>query len=151
MNASVLDKEVKAYEKGPFEDLTIQNAITILAVVAAQPDPQKCKGEIRRIETILQKQPIFKENPGETRDRIQKYINELKKADPLRALKRAAHVLLQSGMEEKAFEIAIKVAICDGLLTEGKLSFLKNISSLLSIPESTADRMIKACRAGHRS
>jgi hypothetical protein len=143
MNANVIDKEIKAYEKSPFDELTIQDALTIMAIEAVRLDPKNCRGDIRRIEIILQNQVLFKEKVQDTRDRIQKFVNQLRAADPLRALKSAANVLLDAGMEETAFVIVLEVAVCDGALSLGKISFLKNFSGLLAISDSAADRMIK--------
>ena len=42
-----IKKEMAAYQSGPFEDLTIQEALTIIAVYAAQMDPKKCEDDVR--------------------------------------------------------------------------------------------------------
>ncbi len=41
-----------AYQKSPFEDSTIQDALTLVAVYAAQTDPQDCEKDVKRIGII---------------------------------------------------------------------------------------------------
>ena len=54
-----LDKEMAAYQPGPFDDVKIQEALTIIAVYAAQMDYQNCEADVKRIEAILESHQLF--------------------------------------------------------------------------------------------
>ena len=48
-------KEIAAYQSAPLEDLTVQDTLVIIAVYAAQIDPEDCRENIQRIGGVLEK------------------------------------------------------------------------------------------------
>ena len=70
-----------AYKSGPFEDLTVQDALTIIAVFAAQMDPEKCADDVRRIGAIAENHPEFVETNRNILKRINKFVNSMLAAE----------------------------------------------------------------------
>jgi hypothetical protein len=135
------EKEVAAYEKGPLEDLTVQDAMTIIAICTAQIDPEDCEGDIDRIKNIIEKYPPF----AETKDivsRINLYINTMRSVTPLHALDQA-RMALNPEQKQIAFEIAARVVISDNTLTEEGKRILHTITSKLPVDGRFAKKTIE--------
>jgi len=124
-------KEMNAYQKGPFEDLTVQDALTIIVVYAAQIDPEDCKKDVKRIESILENCPEFDEKRKGIFARINTYVNSMQALDPEQALEIATDVLKKPQAKRSAFEIAFEAAVPDRVLTEEKKGILENIAAKL--------------------
>ena len=128
------DQETRVYDLDGLRNLTVQDAITIIALFAAGIDPQDSEGDIQRIITVLQRQPLFEESSDATRVRIQKFANAFQSADPQGAARQAAKVLSKAGAEKTAYAIADEVVMsAPGGATEKK-AVMKQVASLLSIP-----------------
>ena len=128
------DQETRAYDPDWLQNLTIQDAVTIIALFAADIAPQDSEGDIERIESVLQRQPLFEESSEATRVRIQKFANAFQSADPEGAARRAAKVLSEAGAEQKACAIADEVANSAPGAATDKKAVMKQVASLLSIP-----------------
>ena len=135
--------EIAAYQKGPFEDLTIQDALTIIAVYAAQMDPGDCEQDVSRIEAIAESRPEFVEKRKGILARINTYVNSMQVMDHRKALEIAAHALKNPKLKKTAFELAAEVALRDKVLTNEKKATLDNIASQLSIDDQFAQRAIE--------
>jgi hypothetical protein len=135
MNEKPSKQEFKAYASDPYGELTIQDAMTLIAVQAAQLDPDDCEKDIHRIEWVLRKLALFREPQTDTRRRVNAFVNAtaFKEAGHLTA--RAARVLNEAGAADTAFEAALEVAVMDGALTEKSSKVLGYIASLLTVPE----------------
>ena len=128
-----INGEATAYQKGPFEDLTIQVAMTIIAVCAAQMDPQDCQEDISRVAAIVESRPEFDDKSADVFSRINMYVNSMQVVDSQQAVKIAADVLKNPEAKRSAFEIAVEVAVPDRVLTEEKKVILENIAAKLYI------------------
>ena len=124
--------EMAAYQSGPLEDLTIQDALVIIAVYAAQIDPEDCREDIQRIEGVLEKCEFCVEKKKGILSRINKFANTMQAIDPLKVVEIAAKIL-KPELRETAFELAAEVAMPDKVLTDQKKEALDTLAAKLSV------------------
>jgi tellurite resistance protein len=136
-------KEMNAYQKGPFKDLTVQDALTIIVVCAAQMDPDDCERDVRRIESIFENCPEFDEKRKEIFSRINTYVNSMQAMDPQQAVEIAANVLRHPELRKSAFELAAEAALPDGVITDEKREILDNISARLYLDDEFVQHSIE--------
>jgi tellurite resistance protein len=138
-----LKKEIEAYEKGPFEDMTLQDAFVIIAVYVARIDPQDCEKDIRRIEKIAETRPEFVQKRKDLFSRINTYANSILVIGPQKALQIAADALIHPEHKNAAFDFAVEVAMPGGVLTDEKKVMLDKIAAELSIDRKLARQTIE--------
>jgi hypothetical protein len=136
------DKEMAAYQAGPLDDVKIQEALTIIAVYAAQMDHQNCEADVKRIEAILESHPLFVARKKEIFSLINKFVNEMEVRDPHKALEIAVDALTPE-QKKTAFELAVEVALPDKNLTAEKRKMLDTLKDRLSISNELANEVIK--------
>ena len=125
------EKDPAAYQAGPFDDVQIQEALTIIAIYATQMDYKNCKADVKRIEELLEYHPLFVARRKEIFALINKYVNEMEAKDPDKALAVAA-AALSPEQKETGFELAVDVALQNKNLTDNKAdSPLPKIRSIL--------------------
>ena len=73
------DREKMIFQTGLFDDLTVQDSFTIIALYAAQLDPEDCEEDIDRIMALLNRDALFSEEHLISRDRINKFQNSIEK------------------------------------------------------------------------
>ena len=56
------DREKKVFQTGLFDDLTVQDGFTIIALYAAQLDPEDCEEDIDRIIALLNSDGVMIES-----------------------------------------------------------------------------------------
>ncbi|HKJ34823.1 MAG TPA: hypothetical protein VKA34_23565 [Balneolales bacterium] len=134
--------EMAAYQSGPFEDLTIQEALTIIAVYAAQMDPKKCQDDVKRIVVTAERLPEFVAKKESISSFVNKFINSMQAIDSQKAVEIAADVLTTE-MRKTAFKLAAEVALPDKVLTDKKKSVLDSLESKLSISSEFAQKTIE--------
>jgi hypothetical protein len=135
---------MKAYDIPLPDNLSIQDALTILNVYGACQDPDDCRDHFQRIVEIQQKRPLFKEisEPEEsTMQRINRYHVMLQNKDyGEKAIDKAVSVLIPDH-RERAFELAVQTCKAIGL-THTRRERLHDIAAKLSIDVSVATEMI---------
>jgi hypothetical protein len=135
-------KEMAAYQTETFADLTVQDALTIIAVFAAQMVPDHCEEDVRRIEAIAENHPEFVETKENIFKRINKFANSMIAADEqLEAVEIASDVLTPK-LQKTAFELAAEVALSDKVLTDEKKTVLGTLETKLSIDSKFARQII---------
>ena len=132
-------REEKVFKTGLFDDLTVQDSFTIIALYAAQLDPEDCKEDIDRIMAILNSDALFSEEHPITRDRINKFQNSMEKVNPLNAVERATKVLT-SELRQKAFMIAARIVKAMQEIRSAKT--LQNLATKLSIEKELLEKTI---------
>jgi hypothetical protein len=136
-------KEMAAYQSGPFEDLTVQDALTIIAVFAAQMVPDHCEEDVRRIGAITENLPEFVETKENILKCINKFVNSMLVAeDHLKAVEIAKDALTPE-LRKTAFELAVEVALPDKVLTVEKKAVLDTLETKLSIDSEFAQKTIE--------
>ena len=140
MNESEMsDREKMVFQTGLFDDLTVQDSFTIIALYAAQLDPEDCKEDIDRIMAILNSDALFSEEHLVTRDRINKFQNSMEKVNSLNAVERASKVLT-SELRQKAFMIAARIVKAMQEIRSAKT--LQNLATKLSIEKELLEKTI---------
>ena len=131
-----------AFQAGPLDDVKIQEALTIIAVYAAQMDHQNCEADVKRIEAILESHDLFVARKKEIFSLINKFVNEMEVRDPHKALEITAKVL-SPDQKKTAFELAVKVALPDKNLTAEKRKMLDTLKDRLSISTDFVEKTIR--------
>ena len=140
MNESEMsDREKMVFQTGLFDDLTVQDSFTIIALYAAQLDPEDCKEDIDRIMAILNSDALFSEEHLVTRDRINKFQNSMEKVNSLNAVERASKVLTPE-LRQKAFMIAARIVKAMQEIRSAKT--LQNLATKLSIEKELLEKTI---------
>jgi hypothetical protein len=140
MNESEMsDREKMVFQTGLFDDLTVQDSFTIIALYAAQLDPEDCKEDIDRIMAILNSDALFSEEHLVTRDRINKFQNSMEKVNSLNAVERASKVLTPE-LRQKAFMIAARIVKAMQEIRSAKN--LQNLATKLSIEKEILEKTI---------
>ncbi len=134
--------EIAAYQWGPFEDLTIQEALTIIAVYAAQIDPTKCGDDVKRIVATAERLPEFVAKKESIISLVNKFINSMQAMDSQKAVEIAANGLNME-LRKTAFNLAAEVALPDKVLTDEKKSVLDSLETKLSISSEFAQKTIE--------
>ena len=134
--------EMAAYQSGPFEDLTIQEALTIIAVYAAQMDPKKCEDDVKRIVATAERFPEFVAKKESIFSFVNKFINSMQAMDPQKAVEIASNGLTME-LRKTAFKLAAEVALPDKVLTDKKKSVLDSLETKLSISSEFAQKTIE--------
>jgi hypothetical protein len=140
--ANEIKKEIAAYEKGPFEGLTIEDALTIIAVYTAQMDPQDCEKDVKRIAAIAENHPEFVKKRKGILARINTYANSMRAMDPIKAVEIAAGAL-NSEQKKTAFKLAVDVALPEKVLTPEKKTILDDIAAKLAVDREYAKQVIE--------
>jgi hypothetical protein len=134
--------EMAAYQSGPFEDLTIQEALTIIAVYAAQIDPKKCEDDVKRIAATADRLPEFVAKKESITSFVNKFINSMQGMDSQKAVEIASNGLTME-LRKTAFKLAAEVALPDKVLTDKKKSVLDSLETKLSISSEFAQKTIE--------
>ena len=139
-NSGMGEKERKAFQTGLFDNLTVQDAFTIIALYAVQLDIGDDKGNLAElIMTYLHKDAVFDEDDSITIARINKFANSMGEVNPLNAIDRAAKVLSPE-LRKKSFELAARIGKATQELRIRNI--LARLSSKLLIDEEIADKIL---------
>ena len=135
-------KGMAAYQSGPFENLTIQEALTVIAVYAAQMDPEKCEDDVRRIVATAERLPEFVAKKESIISFVNKFVNSMQAIDSQKAVEIAANGLTTE-LRKTAFKLAAEVALPDKILTDKKKSVLDSLETELRISSEFAKKTIE--------
>jgi hypothetical protein len=139
-NSGMGERERKVFQTGLFDNLTVQDAFTIIALYAVQFDIGDDKGNLAElIMTYLHKDAVFDEDDSITIARINKFANSMGEVNPLNAIDRAAKVLSPE-LKKKSFELAARIGKATQELRIRNI--LARLSSKLLIDEEIADKIL---------
>lgn len=136
-------KEMAAYQAGPFDDLKVQEALTIFAVYAARMDYQNCEADVKRLAEIFERHPMFVARKKEIFSMINKYVNSMGAGDPNKALDKAAEALTRE-QKNAAFELAVEAAQPGEELTADEGKMFAMLKTRLSVSNEFAQRSLGA-------
>ena len=139
VDSEMSDREKMVFQTGLFDDLTVQDSFTIIALYAAQLDPEDCEEDIDRIMAILNSDALFSEEHTLTRDRINKFQNSMGKVTPLNAVEKATKVLTPE-LRQKAFMIAAHIGKATQEIRSAKI--LESLATKLSIEKELVEKTI---------
>ena len=134
--------EIKTYENTPFELLSLQDALILITVCAANIDGECCRNDVKRITDLAQSHPLFKEEPKVTTKRVNWFSNMMINKDCGNAVDFAVRTLTPE-LKETVFDWAVEIIISKNRLTKEKRSFLAKLLMKLSIDKNTAERIIE--------
>jgi len=135
------EKENAPYKFGPFKKLVAQDAITIIAIYAAQIDPSCGEEEIKRVERIAEHSPVCVEKKKDIFSRINLFVNEMRRVDREKALEIAIEALTPE-LRKTAFELATEVVITGNALPNQKRKILEKLVTKMSIETQFAAKAI---------
>ena len=134
--------EIKTYENTPFELLSLQDALILITVCAANIDGECCRNDVKRITDLAQSHPLFKEEPKVTTKRVNWFSNMMINKDCGNAVDFAVRTLTPE-LKETVFDWAVEIIISKNRLTKEKRSFLEKLLMKLSIDKNTVERIIE--------
>ncbi len=137
-------KEMDAYEKDLIEDLTINDALILVAVCATKEEAVREGDEsvdAKRITALAQDHPLFLNLSDSIKPSLNKFMNMIRTEDTVKYVAAAAKVL-KPEHKETAFTWAAKILMPDGVLTETRKNILDKYSMLLNIDMKTAQRIL---------
>ncbi|MBW1695775.1 MAG: hypothetical protein JRH18_06500 [Deltaproteobacteria bacterium] len=136
-----IEKEMRAYEIGPLEKLAVQDAVIIIAVYAAQIDPQNSEEDIKRIEALAEQCPLCVERKEGILSRINRFVNLLRTIDSEKAIEAVIKVLDPESRKE-AFKLAAEVVISGDKPPIKKREILDKLARKLSVDNQFAEKII---------
>lgn len=139
-NLEMSEREKKVFQTGLFDNLTVQDAFTVIALYAAQIEIDESKEDYDKIILdLLSKNILFEEDHSHTLERINKFTNSMKEVDPLNAIKKAANVLTPE-LRQKSFMLAARIGKATQEIRTTKI--LENLASVLTIEEEIVKESI---------
>ena len=141
-NSEMSEKEKKVFQTGLFDNLTVQDAFTIIALCAAQED---IEGLDKLIMTYLSKDALFDEDDSDTLARINKFVNSLAEVNSFNAIERAAKVLTPE-LRRKSFILAAQIGKAAQEIRTTKI--LNSLASKLTIEKEIVDKTIYSTLKG---
>jgi len=121
--------------------LVDQDAVIIIAIYAAQIDPENSEADIKRIEAIAERCPVCVEKKEGIFSRINLFVNTMRTVDPEQAIEAAIKVLNPQS-RKAAFELAAEVVISGDALPEKKREILDKLVVKLSIDNQFAEKIM---------
>jgi hypothetical protein len=136
-------EEIEAYEKILIEDLTVNEALILVAVCAAKEKniDKNHIHETKRIEALAKDHPIFKDLHDSIKPSLNKFMNTIKSKDTVKYVMAAAKVL-KPELKETAFTWTVTILMSDGVLTKARKDILDKYAMILNIDGSIAQKIL---------
>ncbi|MEJ2163972.1 MAG: hypothetical protein P8X90_00485 [Desulfobacterales bacterium] len=126
----------------PWENLSLQDALIIIAMYAIQLDPAaKDNQKVRRIADLAKEHPLFSEKSADIVGRIRRVAKSTDMANLSPAVDQAAKSLTLK-LRQTAFEWAAELAVDSGSLPEEKQKIVEQLRTKLSIGSHSAKKII---------
>ena len=135
--------EIKAYEyeKDTLKNLTLQDALILVAVCASEIDEEHRYNDAQRIIAMAHAHPLFQEKLKSTAARVYHIWNLMVTKDRKKTVD-LAFKPLSPELRETAFAWVTEIIISNTGLTEEKKSILYEFIEKLSIERKSAERII---------
>lgn len=126
----------------PWENLSLQDALIIIAMYASQLDhAARDDTKVRRIAALAQKHPLFSEKSADVIARIHRLAKSADTADFPQAVDQAVKSLTLK-LKQTAFEWAAELAVSSGNLPKEKQDLVEQIRTKMLIDTHTANSII---------
>ena len=142
-NSEETERGKAIFQTGLFDDLTLQDAFTVIALYAARVDPEDCQAEVRKITALLNDHSIFDEKSSDTSTRVNKFVNSMEQVKSLDAVQKAATVLSPE-LRQGAFMLASEISQSIQESPVETVAILNNLASKLSIDSEIVDHTINS-------
>ncbi|MBR9987454.1 MAG: hypothetical protein KFF68_16245 [Desulfosarcina sp.] len=144
-------EEIDAYEEDPFENLTYNDALILVAVCAVKEKTESDENHIedaKRISLLAQKDPIFSGLGDTIEPSINSFMNMIgKRTDLVKPLASAASAL-NSSQKKVAYFWAAEIILADSVLTEKNQRILDKYARLLKIDTIVAQQILAGFTMG---
>ncbi|GHA31417.1 hypothetical protein GCM10007989_29330 [Devosia pacifica] len=131
--------------------LPAQDALIDLMIMAASSDMMMTEAELRRIEGLVQRLPVFEGFDG---DRLAEVANEcvdrLNAGQMLEDAVREALAAVPERLQDTAYALAVDVIAFDLKTSQEELRFLELLRDLMPLDRLTTAAIEAAARARHR-
>lgn len=128
--------------------LTVENALIYLMAVAAVSDGAITPTEIRRMEDLIRRLPVFKGYPSaQLPPTVNDCLSEINRPDGLDHVLDMAIAALPKRLEDTAYVLAVEIATHDLKLEQEELRLLEMIRDRLSLDRLTTAAIEAAARA----
>jgi hypothetical protein len=139
------EKKEAVHQLDTFEDLSVQDALAIIAIFAAQMVPDDSEEDRRRIADVFQNHPAFEEHRQDILKRINKFGNAMLAADKqsqVKTVEIAINVLTPS-LQNATFELAAEVALWGKALADEKKTVLDTLKTMLKVDRDFAQKVVE--------
>jgi hypothetical protein len=130
------NKEIKAYGQNTLDNLTVNDALILIAVCAVKEKADIDENHIddaSKIETLAKKDPIFKNLKDSINPSINKFINMIGEMTELVRPVLSAAKVLKPEYNKIAFSWVVKIIMPDGVLSEKRKTILDKYALLLEV------------------
>jgi len=137
-------EEIEAYEKNLIEDLTVNEALILIAVCAAKEKADMGNyhiHDIKRITALTKNHPLFKDLHESVEPSLNKFMNMVKPEDAVKHVMAAAKVL-KPEFKETAFKWAAVILMSEGILTKTRKDILEKYEMILNIDKNVAQKYL---------
>jgi len=137
-------EEIEAYEKNLIEDLTVNEALILVAVCSAKEKTDNDNNHIqdkKRIAALAKDHPIFKDLHDSIEPSLNKFMNTIKSKDTVKYVMTAAKVL-KPEFKETAFKWATVILMSDGVLSKARKDILEKYEIILNINRDVAQKIL---------
>jgi hypothetical protein len=139
-----LIEEIEAYKDNVIKDLTVNEALILVAVCAAKEEADNNNNLIRnknRIVALTKDHPVFLKCSDSIEPSVNKFMNMIKISDTVKYIIAAAKVL-KPEYKETAFTWAAVILMPDGVLTEIRRNILDKYTILLDIDRKVREKVL---------
>ena len=126
----------------PWENLSLQDALIIIAIYAAQVDPAaKDDVNIQRITDLAKNHPLFVGEPSDAAARTHRLAKSVGKRNFPEAVGQATKSLTLK-LRQTAFEWAADLAVDNGILPKEKQARIEQLKIKLFIDTNVANKIV---------
>lgn len=143
-NGGIIE-EIDVYEEDPFENLTCNDALILVAVCAAEETAESDENHLedtKRISLLAQKEPIFSGLGDAIEPSINLFMNMIGKTTDLVKPIASAAMVLNSSQKAIAYSWATEIILADGVRTQKKQQILDKYTRLLEIDTTVAQQIL---------
>jgi tellurite resistance protein len=131
--------------------LTPQDALIYLMVVTASSDTQMSDAELKRMDQLIKRLPVFK---GYERSELPHVANAcvdlINKGEDIEAVLDLAIAAIPTRLQDTAYALAVEIAAVDLKLEQEELRFLEMIRDRLDLDRLVTAAIETTARALHR-
>ena len=142
-NSEEIERGKVIFQTGLFDNLTVQDAFTVIALHAARIDSEDCQTDLSKIMVLLNDHSIFDEKSSDTLTRINKFVNSMQQVKSLDAVEKAAKVLSPE-LRQEAFILASEISRSIQESPVETVPILNNLTSALSVDSEMVAKTINS-------
>jgi hypothetical protein len=137
-------EEIEAYDKNLVEDLTVDEALILVAVCATKEKDDMDNNAIhdtKPIADLAKDHPLFKNLHESIETSLNTFMNMVKSEDAVKYITAASNVL-KPELKETAFKWAAMILMSDGILTKDRKDILEKYEMILNVHKQVAQNIL---------